>query len=406
MSQIARCCLCDKRVRIPDVESSDWVRCPHCHEEYQLKKIANDLPPRLQVIGDRPVIIDSASIGVESSTAGKPVNFTGLAESFVHEESGSAPIPKVIGDHWPDEDANEQPDDREPRARVRSPQTLHANRSKRNASGFATMAKVVVGGIVGLLLGQCILWWLPAPYQSDPLNLARIVPARMQFIVPPKLRGQAELPATEATVALKVAEEIEEPVQAQQTTDENARRVPATDLKYSLQTARQENQAFRDRSTHEQRHIDSWYGGLKQLAFCVTNISAMDGVNLQIVEEMTEFLQTLVQDTGKVSLLSQEAAKQLAADPLRAHEGIVLVGEAQGIRSAGELYRTTLRAESGAEVEIVSRQDPRSSKSFDTGDFVLVLGVVVAQPMEIQGYKGPNEAVVLGGFPVKVSKSR
>jgi hypothetical protein len=50
------------------------------------------------------------------------------------------------------------------------------------------LAKIVAGGLAGLLIAQLMLWWLPGLGRRDPLQLARHVPAWLQFVLPSDLR--------------------------------------------------------------------------------------------------------------------------------------------------------------------------------------------------------------------------
>jgi hypothetical protein len=52
------------------------------------------------------------------------------------------------------------------------------------------LAKIVAGGLAGLLIAQLLLWWLPGLGRRDPLHLARHVPKWLQFVLPSDLRDE------------------------------------------------------------------------------------------------------------------------------------------------------------------------------------------------------------------------
>ena len=60
-------------------------------------------------------------------------------------------------------------------------------------SGMWAAAKVILGGVAGLAIGQLLLWWLPPPYRSDPLNLAERLPSQVDFLAPKGLRVETVL---------------------------------------------------------------------------------------------------------------------------------------------------------------------------------------------------------------------
>ncbi len=51
-------------------------------------------------------------------------------------------------------------------------------------SGLWEASKVVLGGLVGLVVAQLILWWLPGNLRRDPFGLADQLPARLKFLLP------------------------------------------------------------------------------------------------------------------------------------------------------------------------------------------------------------------------------
>ena len=381
MSQIARCCVCDQRVRIPDVDAAVWVRCPHCHEEYELRRVAHDLPPRLEVLGDSPVVIDS-EIGAGQTTV-DPHDFPETAPQVVIDASGE-------GDH-------------KPKARVKSPSTLHARRAKkRPPHTFIAIAKVVLGGIAGLAIGQVILWWLPKPYQTDLFELSANVPAAASVILPPNLRPRPhdiEKPVAEPTPAA-ADDAVASPVSLPESPSAP---VPATDLRHSLLWAQAEDKAFDEQEVMEQRNLETWYDGLQQLAYCATNVRSIDHVNRDVVAKLTKFISEIARSPKKRDALAALGAKQFAEDP-RDQDGILLVGQVTAIRPRGNLFQTSLQLSgSGQIVEVISHRDPLQRKLFAVDDRLLILGVVMAAQPDVSDGEMP-QTVVMGGFPVPIKE--
>lgn len=412
-----------------------WVRCPHCREEFPVADVVQDLPPRLEVVAERTVTIGPA--GQKQSVSGASrdpaVSAEETDEYALIVADATAPAESLSG-----EDMEELSGLDESKANVRSPQTLHARRTKQTSQNLIAMLKVVMGGLAGLALGQAIIWWLPVPYQSDPLDLAGRVPTSLQFILPPNLRAAeyGESPDESVETVGRVVPKYETssddqgrplqsltrsegsvaPSNASQASTSTATTgeqpaglgkdiVPPTDLRICLGTAMAEDLVFHG----EPQRLKAWNAALRQLAHCATNIQSLDEVNTSVVEGVTEFLRSLMQDEAKTALIAQTASEQIAANPPRSWEGIVVVGNVEKVQSAGELHETTLvcRKSDGSSmrVAVVSRKDPLASKTFHVHDEVLILGVLIVDPnTELQGYKGPAQPVVWGGFPVRHSR--
>jgi hypothetical protein len=70
-------------------------------------------------------------------------------------------------------------------ARPRTAKVATTGRPKRKEkSAVAEVFKVVIGGVVGLILAQLILWWLPDKYKRDPFELGPVVSQYVPWIVP------------------------------------------------------------------------------------------------------------------------------------------------------------------------------------------------------------------------------
>ncbi len=401
MSQIVRCCVCDERVRLPDVDSDVWVRCPHCLEEFPLSRIATDLPPRLEVIVEPTLVVDSTDTESKKQAAAKASD----------DGAGIATMPAVVDAQRPAAAASDIPDGDEA---VGTPNpNLHANRVKASGKGNGlAFFKIALGGIAGLMLGQIIIWWLPHPYRSDPFDLAKNVPSKLSFLLPPNEFGSEDALISEASNNVEKEIAVSSPMVEHAMPGSSDDVVPAisdgppvppTDLRISVQTAVAEDTAFEERGSYEKRHVESWYEGLRQLSVCVTNITTLSSVNDDVVEQMMAFLVQVASDQEKVSALTKEAVDQIRAGEPVDHQGIVVAGEVLSIKPAGELFRTKLHLiETDMTVDIISRQDPVEKKAYGEKDSVMILGVVLATPRTLQGYKGSDRPVIFGGFPIKV----
>ena len=69
--------------------------------------------------------------------------------------------------------------------------------SKKSKSPVGEVVKVALGGFVGLLIAQAILWWLPGSWKRDPLNLAPKLPGVVAFLAPAQLRDVAPVDSPE-----------------------------------------------------------------------------------------------------------------------------------------------------------------------------------------------------------------
>lgn len=160
---IARCPRCHDEVTIPSYVSPDvLVECPWCRETYMLSEVSGSLPPMLRVVGPAPGLVD-------------------IAPSEGADDLRLAPAPPG------------RPVIVEERLATRRP-VGRAKRAPRKKNIFAEGAKILAGGLVGLTIGQLILWWMPgrwATSQRDPLGLARHVSRWIPQIVPGHLRPAA-----------------------------------------------------------------------------------------------------------------------------------------------------------------------------------------------------------------------
>src|SRR5262245_5829981 len=126
------CPRCGDKVTAPPSASADVVvRCPLCSEEYPLHEALRTVPPMLVIVAPGTSLL---------SADDEPVIRLAPTEELKSDE----PKPFVF-------EEREAPRKVTPRPR---PQ-------RRPKNPFVEVAKIVVGGVVGLSIGQLILWWVP-----------------------------------------------------------------------------------------------------------------------------------------------------------------------------------------------------------------------------------------------------
>ncbi len=160
---IVACPRCHDDVTAPDHASPEAVvRCPFCGEQYPLAEALAGIPPMLTVVAPGPL---SPTSGADLQLAG-PVE---TARPFVFEER-PAPVRRPTA-----------------AAAARRPRP---RRPEKNL--LVEAVKVVAGGVVGLTIGQLILWWMPGKWglsQRDPLGLGQRIGMHVPFLVPAEVRG-------------------------------------------------------------------------------------------------------------------------------------------------------------------------------------------------------------------------
>ncbi|GIW94781.1 MAG: hypothetical protein KatS3mg110_2822 [Pirellulaceae bacterium] len=195
---IARCPRCRDEVTVPShVSAEALVECPWCRETYPLAEAIDSMPPMLRVVGPSEL----RTLPVDSSEP----------ELQLLPDEPARPI--VVTD----------------RPRGGRP-VSRAQRPVRSKSLVAELAKIVAGGIVGLSIGQLILWWMPGRWavsQRDPLGLAAKVSRWAPFVVPAHLRsGSARVPAAAFPDGSQAAPAKEPPVRSRPPTTSKGSNLP------------------------------------------------------------------------------------------------------------------------------------------------------------------------------------
>ena len=436
------CSRCDSAVRLPSQCGDVTVRCPHCKAEFPLSEITDQLPPELEVVTQR-----EAFPGIATKPSGAAVTASddlSLAPPEIVAPAVESAQGVVLRNPVESQSASLLGDGV---AQVPSPQHLHAERKKARAMyGKNSFVKVVLGGVMGLLLGQLVLWWLPGSYRSDPFQLAPKLPAAVSFLAPASLRGPEPLnlgtqPAGAATIdgsdqsalpltgddsaggdlpgAAKstLTEQSTESTGNQGLTPKtsadvlvglaDAPQLRVTELRETLKTANRAHRAFVTSQSWTPQDISTWYDALCGLAHGVTFADTRDEGIGEFGRDARSSLGRMFKDARRIEVMASHARQRLL-DPDQDRNGILVSGVVRDIVVTGELFQTEIELSDGGQelVRVVSRFDPRGKKSYDVNDSVLVLGVIVVDPsLYLLGYQGTAEVVVLGGMPLRLARS-
>ncbi|MBM4000988.1 MAG: hypothetical protein FJ297_15855 [Planctomycetes bacterium] len=156
---IISCPRCQDEVTVPPQATIGvLVRCPLCGEQYSMTEALAETPPALIVVGKDPLV---AHVRIEptGTAASESVRARGI--------EGRSSVRRPIS----------------PRRRPRGV-------DRRNP--FYEVFKIVAGGVVGLTLGQLVLWWMPGNWglsQRDPAGIGRRFGRFAPFLVPGAVRG-------------------------------------------------------------------------------------------------------------------------------------------------------------------------------------------------------------------------
>lgn len=187
---IVPCPACTDEVRVPyGLSESARVRCPLCREEFQLDEALAELPPLLEVI-DPGMPVELGRASMPSRAGGDDVELEDDEAPDVVSLPGLAPAPErtaspfsLAGPSAPAAAGTKVG----PTTGVKARRT-----SKRKVSPLREVIKVALGGVIGLSIGQLVLFWLPGNFkaqQRDPFQLGPKLSNYVPWIVPQSLRG-------------------------------------------------------------------------------------------------------------------------------------------------------------------------------------------------------------------------
>lgn len=193
---IAHCPKCREQVSIPSgVSRQARVRCPLCSEEYLLDDALRPLPPLLVVVHDPEAASAATTLepsepapvfaGAEGSRG--PAMGWNEADQFALEPAASSPPAFQF------EPGSALAAGRGPVAR--SAAVASRPRARRKQAGpLRLIVQTVGGGVMGLVIAQLILWWMPGKWDHnnrDPFKLAAKTARYAPFLVPVELHGSA-----------------------------------------------------------------------------------------------------------------------------------------------------------------------------------------------------------------------
>jgi hypothetical protein len=174
------CPKCHDEVTLPPgAPRAAQVRCPWCREEFELSELLDRMPPMLEIVSTPYTTTEERR---DFPTEGAEEDFQLAATdngrsspgSFDFSGGGAATAAPTVA------------------PRPRTAKTTAAARPRRKEkSAVAEIIKVVLGGLVGLVLAQLILWWLPEPYKRDPVELGPMIGKYVPWIVPAEFRPRS-----------------------------------------------------------------------------------------------------------------------------------------------------------------------------------------------------------------------
>jgi hypothetical protein len=432
----ATCPKCCRPVTLPmETSSSAWVRCPLCRVEYRLQEAIEFVPPALEVLPEPTA---------EYSLSGATSTGSDATSARVARSSENQSIPDLLIDPAAATTgrseigaAAHRSDAPPKKAHARESRIVVAGR-KRQQNPLWELAKIVIGGCVGLAIACAVLLWV---FKVDLFKIAKHLPA---FLVPEQLRatdttaGDAaseNIPAVTPPVAenavttkradpfadyqphgssaektMPVAKAVAPVTNVQPIAEgpKNGAVYAASDVLAALAATNDAATALAD-FTAEPDQIDEakateaqnrFYVSVAKLAETVTLMRGEDGDQKAARSAVGEMLLNLFGDRQKFESLGRWAAADFA-NTMRPSNGIGLAGVIEEVRTLGDQFRTFLRLPGrDSPISVISSQKPNLA----AGDSVIVVGLVVDDPAQnIAGYDGPDESVVWGPIIVKAA---
>ena len=172
------------------------VRCPLCQEEFPLAEVLNKMPPALVVVDDP----DAATATVAAAGRG-----ASPAPVVLRERDGLRTNHLAAGEEAPPPFIESESDGGgfgplsfetaagAPAASARRRRRPAAPARRKPKSPLAEGAKIVLGGVAGLLIAQVILWWVGSAKEwpskrADISGMAPQVARYVPWIVPERYR--------------------------------------------------------------------------------------------------------------------------------------------------------------------------------------------------------------------------
>lgn len=441
-----KCLKCDESVLIPAGASLQaTVLCPLCHEQFILGDMLDALPPALEVVNDPEA---------EQSPEVKPFNFD-------FEGRGEQPTDDI---QVSDGEASDSPaaavpafqfEDSAPAGSTGEAKTYRpAARPKRKEKNpIVEMAKVVGGGVLGILIAILGIWWIG---KQDPFKLGPKVAEIAPWIVPEELRGGGD-----------ADDDGEEPEQNGKLQDQNKNRpsgrpprttnqgenehIARGDLSQSpfndqgepadknspkkeddnKQRKENDNQtqptnpvrikiadvttpkSFKQSVDIADVALTKWapeedfdteafrqdaFKAIDELGKNIACSNQADPLNESSIQRTRGFLTDLRGKEKKLGIINSWTAKQLASGDADL-QGVLLAGEVKSIENQGVLWETQveLLTESQEPIAVITLQDP--SNYCPPGSKIVMIGAIVRDPItNLLHYGGENSTVVCSGW--------
>jgi hypothetical protein len=261
------------------------------------------------------------------------------------------------------------------------------------------LIKIGLGGIVGLIIAQLILWWLPGNWRRDPFGLASHIPAALQFVLPQPLRAKPSVDrdslALDDSLLTAPADSdnnstlVDLPPLADASTPDSDYQpsYSASELRSALidmDALLQENDS-KETEDREQRRtrLRRVYQKLCDVSEAVTFVDVEDR-DVGKTMRATERLLTQISNSQELMELVRWAAADWLRLSSRSSDGVALAGEVVRIEAVGNRYNVQIQlpGRNGPIVHVVREIDPALDPrhAFQVGQQILVLGTILSEP--------------------------
>ena len=424
---IAKCPTCGDAVSVrANLTPQTRISCPLCHDEFTAGLLLSQIPPEVQVV-DQSGIFDGEPDLVLEQEAELPDRPAVDRPSFDFDVPESHPTASASVSQ-------------KPLSSFRPP--------PRRRSPLNEGIKIVLGGAVGLVIAQLILWWLPEGYRRDPLQLAPRLPDYVAFLAPASLRGSTITPVNDPTSSTNgppsgksnleslppldgsfganpdrhpvtpADDPLDETVVGSDTLPEDSaadyqeprdesvdallgiRDAPTfskLDLNKRLTEAQAALTAFSgDVETERRAAAQELYRALCRLAHHITFVDP----TVDIAEPL-EQIDKIMRGIADFKWMGGVAGQWMRKTD-RDTDGIILEGTVEAIRPVGLYFETEVRLPGVATpVTIVGKEDPTKLPHHPVheGDEVILMGHIVSDPsLNVLGYPGIEDPIVWGGY--------
>ncbi|MCH2127579.1 MAG: hypothetical protein MK179_00485 [Pirellulaceae bacterium] len=273
-----------------------------------------------------------------------------------------------------------------------------SSNAMRSQHGETTVVRVDPGQVVVLSHTQedsGVAAIQPAEELTDPAHLI----AGNEFA---EEKDLADLQAD-----LTAEEEWEEPEIAVLPSVMSAPTFIAEDLHEVFRRAEQFHAEFMLATMDDKRSmVSDWQLALNELGEKVAYLEGSAQDTSSALTMLTDWCLELATDEKALNLVSRSARSWLSV-PNRTHSGIFLAGTVQAVRNQAryqELYVVQpLKTGRALETFILFPQQDPESRSWGTGDKVIVLGAIIEDPeIRVSGYEGPSRPLIWTGLIVPV----